>query len=152
MENWVDEFFNSENWYYTYIDKIGNDMFQKEFDVAGDFSEGLAVAEVDGKTGCIDKSGNFVFYHEGVNVFHTFSEEMLCFGMGEDEQFKMDFLDKDGNEVIPAMYYSVYNNGFVNGLALVAENHEKTKWSYIDKNNYIIFTFYVNSLDDLEFY
>lgn len=153
-ENMVDEFFNSSNWYYKYIDKNGNNVFGVKFDSAGVFSEGLAVAEVDGKTGCIDKSGNFVFYHDGING-REFAEGYIAFCVEEDEKFKYGFLDTSGNEVIPATYYSYYNgvsnDGFNNGLALVADNPECTEWSYINKYNEKVFTFSVDNPDKVRF-
>ena len=45
---------------WGYIDKTGRLIIPFTFDLAMDFSEGLAVVEIEGKYGYIDKTGNFV--------------------------------------------------------------------------------------------
>lgn len=144
LEGNVEEFFNSDNWYYIYIDKQGNDVLQKKFDNAGNFSEGLAVVRIGEKTGCIDHTGNFVFYHDGIDNCYEYSEGYLPFCKNENGIYKFGFLDKNGKETIPAEYYNYNGVGFCNGLALVAENKESTKWSYINGDNVRVFTFFVD--------
>lgn len=51
---------NGEAMKYGYIDRTGKISIKPQFDFAGNFSEELAVVEVNGKFGYIDKSGQFV--------------------------------------------------------------------------------------------
>ena len=45
---------------YGFIDKSGKVVIELQFDIAGDFSEGFAKVEKDGKYGFIDKNGKVV--------------------------------------------------------------------------------------------
>ncbi|MCM1525105.1 MAG: WG repeat-containing protein, partial [Ruminococcus sp.] len=70
-ENYIPEndenyYEDSANWKYGYIDTAGKWAIEPVFDSAAYFSEGLASAEKDGRRGVIDKTGEFVFYSDGV--------------------------------------------------------------------------------------
>ncbi|MBI4712918.1 MAG: WG repeat-containing protein [Planctomycetes bacterium] len=44
----------------AYINKTGKIVIKPQFDGAKDFSEGVASAEIGGRWGFIDKTGNFI--------------------------------------------------------------------------------------------
>ncbi|MGL4567916.1 MAG: WG repeat-containing protein [Fusobacteriaceae bacterium] len=92
-------------------------------DLSQPFSDGLAVVEIGGKYGFIDKSGNLVIPAKFDKAWE-FSD-----GLANVEiDGKWGFIDKSGNLVIPAKFD--YTWGFSDGLALVEING---KWIYIDK-------------------
>lgn len=139
----VEELFNWDNWYCMYINTDGEDIFNKKFDAAGNFSEGMAVVVTDGVTGCIDKSGNFVFFNDNLLINDYFSEGYMSYSRKVGEDYKYGFLDNKGKEIINAEYYGCYTEGFHDGMALMADNREKTQLSYINKKNEIVYTFNV---------
>jgi hypothetical protein len=130
-------FFSGENWYYTYIDTSGVDAFGKTFDIAGDFSEGLAVAGKDGKTGVIDTTGEFVFYFEGLYPWYEYSDGLLKFSQYDDikKYYIYGFIDRNGEIALPAVY-DIIHNGFIDGIALIEIDG---KLAYINKQGEIIY-------------
>ncbi len=131
----VQQFFNGENWYYIYINEIGENIFEKEFELAGSFSEGLAVAKMNGMTGCIDLTGNFIYYND--MVYGEYSEGAITFYTCNANEYKFGFLDRTGNVIIPAIYDEVVNV-FNNGLALVQIDSELR---YINYSGDVVFSF-----------
>ncbi|MCM1578321.1 MAG: WG repeat-containing protein [Ruminococcus sp.] len=120
---------------YIYVDKLGNNCFDDYFDDAYPFSEELAIAEKDGKRGVIDKTGEFVFYNDG--VIGTYSEGYITYLTESGENEKYGFLDKNGNTAIPAKYDKIYKD-FRDGLALAELGGKLT---YIDTDGNEIFSF-----------
>lgn len=120
---------------YKYLDKKGDLIFDRTFDDATSFNEGLAVVKQDGKTGVIDKTGEFVFYNQNIDCKNYYSEGMLPY---KDKQSnKTGFIDKEGNIVIEAKYDAIIKE-FENGLALVETDG---KLAYINNKNDIIYKF-----------
>ena len=129
------KFIADGNWYFIYINSNGNDVFNKKFERADTFSEGMAVVTLNGKTGCIDKAGNFVYYND--YVYGQYAEGYIPFSNGKEQSLKYGFLDKQGNTAIPAQYDNILL-GFTNGLALVETDG---KLAYINSKNDIIYKF-----------
>lgn len=129
----IQQFFSGSNWYDIYIDKNGEDAFNKRFEWAGRFSEGLASAEIDGKIGCIDLNGNFVYYNEGLRPFFYYSDDRIEFTKND----KFGFLDRLGNVAVEPIYNNI-TNSFINGIALVEDDNN---FYYINLDGDIIVSF-----------
>ena len=117
-----------------YIDKTGKVVIPAEYGTIGEFSEGLADAEKDGKFGFIDKTGKAVIpfqypwteYGRPLGEFHEGLAAVLT-----DEG--LGYIDKTGAEVIPFQYD--YGLSFSEGLAAMQEDG---KWGYIDKTGKLV--------------
>ncbi|MCM1525113.1 MAG: WG repeat-containing protein [Ruminococcus sp.] len=120
---------------YIYIDRSGNKCFDGYFDCAYPFSEDLAAAEKDGRMGVIDKTGEFVFYSDGVTG--AYSEGYIKYFTETDGNKRYGFLDKNGNTAIPAEYDRIYSD-FRDGLALAELDG---KLIYIDTGGNGVFSF-----------
>lgn len=116
-----------------YIDKTGKVVIPAEYDSAGEFSEGLADAEKDGKWGFIDKTGKTVIPFQypwaaySSSMFRPLGEfhEGLATVLKDG---KFGYIDKTGAEVIPRQYQTAMS--FSEGLAAVEKDG---KWGFIDK-------------------
>jgi hypothetical protein len=129
-------FFYGDNWYYFYIDTNGENAFDKTFDIAGSFSEGLAAVKKDGKTGVIDTSGEVIFYIDGIDPWwYEYSDGLLAFRKIDD--LKYGFLDRNGEITVPAVYDYIVRE-FYYGLALVELDGKRL---YINKQGEIIYEF-----------
>lgn len=108
-----------------FVNLLGKEVIPCKYDLAWEFSEGLANVRLNGKYGFIDKTGKEVVpcIYDETQV--KFSEGL----MGVQLNGKWGFVDKAGNEVIPCIYYDA--KPFSYGLANVLLNGE---WFYIDKN------------------
>ena len=104
--------------------KDGAVVIPAKYDIAGDFSEGLAKVKLRSKWGYIDKSGKEVIplQYDGAV---SFREGLAAVGLGS----KCGYIDKSGREVIPLKYDDAYF--FSEGLASVELNG---KYGYIDKS------------------
>jgi hypothetical protein len=136
---------------WTFIDKTGKNIFNKEFTDAHDFSEGFAAVTANGKSGWINKKGEFVFGNDFQDC-KLFSEGFAAFKKGDSwglinnkgkvvaqanyfdvgemhEHFatfsmgpkNVGFIDTAGKIVIQPQFESASN--FKNGIAYVARNN-----------------------------
>jgi hypothetical protein len=89
-----------------FIDKTGKQVFGRTFQAAGEFSEGLAEVEVNGKWGFIDTSGRMVIQPQFATDESTlpgFSEGLAAV---DKEVWKVGYIDKTGKWVIQPKYAS----------------------------------------------
>lgn len=112
---------------WGFIDKTGTLVIKFQFRQVGNFSEGLAAAqmEIDEKWGFIDRLGNFVIKPQFDHVT-DFKEGLACV----EVDHKFGYVDKAGNMVIPAIYVDA--RPFSEGRAEVFINKEG-KSSALDK-------------------
>lgn len=105
---------------YGFIDRTGNYLISPRFDGAGPFSEGLAVAKIEGdfngKWGYIDKTGKYAIKPQ-FDAAGPFSEGLAAVNIGGDINGKWGFIDKSGKFVIKPQYDSAYQ--FTDNLAAV---------------------------------
>ena len=106
------------------------------YDDAGDFHQGIAVVQVDGKYGFygfVDTKGNMVIPAVYENVWN-FSQGLALV----EDNGKYGYIDTKGNIAIPAVYGMAYD--FSQGLALVYLNDKiNGKCGFIDtKGNMVI--------------
>jgi hypothetical protein len=120
---------------YGYIDKKGQLVITPQFDVAMDFTEGLAsVRPTRGpgtKVGFIDKTGQFVISPQ-FDMAWPFSEGLSLVTVGD----KDGYIDKAGKMVIIPQF--VQAMGFHDGLASARIGGIRTssagqQWGFIDK-------------------
>ncbi|NGQ94219.1 WG repeat-containing protein [Brevibacillus sp. SYP-B805] len=102
---------------------LESQLYPTEIFPADSFSEGMAIARIEGKYGYIDKSGNVVLLLP-YELVHSFREGLAAvYANG-----KWGYIDKTGKEVIPPQYQ--WAESFSEGLALVQKND---KYGYVDK-------------------
>ena len=106
----------------------GTIVIPARYDRAGNFSEGLASVEINGKWGFIDKSGNMVIPARYYDAW-SFSEGLALVEIN----YKRGFIDKSGTLVIPARYDNTWS--FSEGLVGVKING---KWGFIDKSGTLV--------------
>ena len=115
-------------------------VIEPRFEVAKEFSEGLASVQIDGKWGFIDKTGAirilpcFGFtesFSEGLSAARKLVEKKGLFGRskGFDVYGKYGFVNKNGDLVIEHRFN--YARSFHDGLAAVEIGE---KWGFIDKS------------------
>ncbi len=106
------------------------------------FSEGLAMVVTGGKTGFLDRKGNFIipptFNQEGSYIFgHDsqmgFSEGLAAVSNGQYPYRQYGCIDPSGAWVIPPKYTCIWH--FSEGLAPFLQ---KDKWGYLDKAGHIV--------------
>src|SRR6185295_749215 len=112
---------------YGYMDSHGKIVIQPQFEVANDFSGGLAVAGREEMLGVIDRNGHWVLpaKYESISL-----EQNGLIRVEADEHF--GFLNRIGDEVLPVIYDAV--GKFSSGLALVAS---EGKCGYVDAGGHI---------------
>ena len=95
------------------------------YEYVGEYSDGLAMVQLNGKLGFIDKSGTLVIPCK-YDVADSFSEGLayVC------PNGKYGFINKSGTEVIPCKYDEAQS--FSEGLACVYLNN---RWGFIDKSD-----------------
>jgi WG containing repeat len=96
-----------------YIDRSGKTIVEPKFDVADNFSEGLAAVEIGEKFGYIDRTGKMVISPEFERA-ENFSEGLANVGIDG----KSGWIDKTGKLVIPARFDNIAR--FQNGIAEVS--------------------------------
>ncbi len=113
---------------FRFIDQAGRDIFNKQFDGAGGFSEGLAAVKVDGKWAFISAEGVTVIkpQFDAVGDFRAGLAPMSAGG-------KWGFIDKNGWVAISPVFSDVQN--FSCGLAPVRVGD---RYGYIDRNGITI--------------
>lgn len=127
---------------WGYIDKTGRLIIPFKFDMADDFSEGLAAVEIKEKTGYIDKTGKFVIPPRFLSGF-PFSSGMalVVFRRFEEDKLhmnKLGYIDKSGKLMIQlkealdskSLHISYKELFFSEGLVSVTQNN---KVGFIDK-------------------
>ena len=123
---------NSETEKYGLIDKMGKYLVLPEFDYIDDFSEGLALVGVDGKTGYIDKTGKMVIPLQVDGGNSKFLEGLATAKLKGND--KLGYIDKTGKVVIPPQFDKA--SDFNEGMAAVVVNQ---KYGYINKlGSYVI--------------
>ncbi len=118
--------------------KDGAVVILAKYDIAGDFSEGLASVELNGKCGYIDKSGKEVIQLK-YDFAGDFSEGLAQVVIND----KWVYIDKSGKEVIPLQYDDAFD--FSEGLAAVELNG---KYGYIDKSGKEVIPLKYDDADD----
>lgn len=116
-----------------YIDRTGKVVIPAEYGTTGEFSEGLAAVEKDGKFGVIDKTGKVVipFQYSWAEYSSSMFRPLEAFHEGLAtvlKDGKYGYIDKTGAEVIPRQYHTA--KSFSEGLAAVQKDG---KWGFIDK-------------------
>lgn len=121
-----------------YIDETGAVVIAAAFDVAKDFSEGLAYVEIeaDGFKGFIDRMGQRVITFKGTkaNDFH----EGLAAAQGEENQLgnitrKWGYIDRSGKWVVKPQYE--FADDFSEGLAGVVSDG---KYGFINRQGELV--------------
>ncbi len=116
---------------FEYVNAKGETKIPAMYDGCDAFKDGVATIKLNKKYGAINKSGDFV-------IQPTYEYELWNMGEGlvgfYDKNEKAGILDKNGNTIIPAMYYDLGN---VSDGMIWFEG--KNKCGYLDaKGNVVI--------------
>lgn len=111
-----------------FIDKQGNKLGNIEFDDGRSFSEGLASFSINGRSGCIDATGQVVIPAQ-FEWIEDFSEGLAPVSVRDDNGERWGYIDKSGQIAIQPQYEEAHR--FSEGLAAIRKNG---KFSYIDKS------------------
>jgi len=131
----VEPFNNDKSRKLIFVDQKGNNVFNKTFVWATEFSEGYAAVLDDSrKFGCIDKTGNFIFElnrdYTGVGLFRE-GLARVCL-----KKEKWGYIDNTGKEVIYPQFSTA--DDFSEGLAFVY--NDNTKGGFINTKGEYAFT------------
>ena len=111
---------------YGYIDSNGEIAIPPQYDLAGEFREGLAAVRKDGLYGFVGTSGEYVinpqFHH--ADQFSEGMARVVLEPLGKD-----GYINRSGEVIIPPRFTTAQR--FSEGLATVREGHGG--WGYIDK-------------------
>jgi hypothetical protein len=125
---------------FGYINTRGEWQIKPIYDMSLGFHEGLATVKVMHKDGSstfsiIDKAGKELAKNMKYNFVGIFKEGMAAF---ENKDFQWGYIDRSGNEVIPAQFASP--KFFINGLARVETGSffDELKIAYINKKGQIV--------------
>lgn len=159
--SWVDGIIPVKQAHWGAINYAGAKIIPFQYDIIGEFKDGVAVAEKDGKDGIIDAKGNIVvpFEYDWIGGFEdgvarakkdgkyglidwdgneiVTNEVELENGLVKGEKFGLwGCVDSDGNIVIPYEYEEI--GEFRDGVAVVKKNG---KCGLIDAKGTIIALF-----------
>ena len=129
---------------WGYIDKTGREVIPLQFDVAWNFSEGLARVRDAAGDAYIDARGSkaLTVRHlvlggalRKVTGLSDFSEGLACVHTDAPQPsgHRAAFIDKKGNLAIPGWFPNA--QGFSEGLAAVSDGK---KWGYMDKTGRVV--------------
>ena len=119
---------------HGYINQAGKMVIPPQYELGGDFSEGLSPENVGDKWGYIDKTGKMVIpplYDRAGDFSEGLAEVEVDDKSGS---IKWGYIDKTGKMVIPPQYYDT--RPFSEGLAAVEISIDK--WGYIDKTGKLV--------------
>lgn len=125
------------DYFCGFIDSDGNVVIPPIYDLADDFSEGLASVEEFGwpARGFINTRGEVVIPPlEGITIESLFHEGLCRVRVGG----KYGYIDKTGTMAIAPQFSSAYD--FEYGVALVSttEDDNNKRWGFIDKTGKVI--------------
>lgn len=129
--------FRSKYYGYGYMDINGKTVLEPHPNYYCPFKEGMACAEIDGKWGYIDKTGNFVISPK-FDEAEDFSSDGVAV-VKIDESY--GFIDKKGEFIISQKFEKAE---WLAGLGLVEINGVK---KYVDRKGQTIFTWFSSSLE-----
>ncbi|MBQ9638423.1 MAG: WG repeat-containing protein, partial [Bacteroidales bacterium] len=129
---------------FGYINKNGEYIINPQFDVARNFSEGLACVRVGSQYGYINKKGEIVINPQYDNASH-FSEGLVAVEIDGE----WGFIDKKGQFIINHQF-SIEPSGFYNGFAKIKFSeticedspfvkYNDVTWGYIDKQGKLVY-------------
>ena len=114
---------------YGYMDTRGNIIIPAQFEIANDFSGGMAIAgKEEDELGIIDRKGQWVLPPKYTSVF---IQPNGLIRVEENDQFGL--LNRLGDAVIPVTYDAI--GKFSSGLVLVAKNE---KFGYADVSGRLV--------------
>lgn len=102
---------------YFFITTENKRAFEREFEFAGDFSEGMCAVQQLGQWGFIDKTGAVIIDFKNHIGVREFNEGLAAF---KQQDGKVGYINKQGDIVIQP----IFDNGlsFKNGYAVVEQN------------------------------
>ncbi|MBM2815904.1 MAG: hypothetical protein HW421_2666 [Ignavibacteria bacterium] len=125
---------------FGFIDQNGKQVIPMIYNDAESFSEGLAYAAGNETRGWLDKKGNFVITLKTKVNGYTFHDGLA---MISNSEYKIGFVDKHGNEVIPLIFDEA--GSFSEGLAFANTGY---KLGYIDGKGKLVIPAQFDYCDD----
>src|SRR5918911_929471 len=116
-----------QNDLWGYIDRTGKLVIQPQFDVAWEFTEGLAYVKVGTRRGVIDRKGKWVFELTDLDFAGPFAEGLAPV-QTVARPLRYGFVDHAGRVAIKPQFDAV--RGFAEGLAVALVGRQ---YGFIDK-------------------
>lgn len=112
------------------LDSLGIEVVSVQYDHIGDFAEGLALAEAEGKYGFINMVGDTAIAFTYSYSTEAFKKSFFKEGHAKVYQGKkVGIIDSLGNKVFPAMFQNI--GPFEGKFIPISKNG---KWGYADRN------------------
>lgn len=130
---------------YGFFDSTGKMVIPCMYNGPAQFSDGVADVKKDGKLGFIDKTGKELFPFRKYDYVGGFVNGLSSFRIIKGGKELYGFVDKSGNEVIPAAYDDLQISWFENGYAIVKKNG---KYGTVNRQNVMVIPFEYEKLND----
>lgn len=149
----------SQKTLFGFIDKVGNEVIECQYDLVSSFSEGLAIAVKEGKHGYINRKGEIIipFLYDWAMPFSggIAAVYLNISAKTNAKKFRWGYIEKTGKTIIPFIYegnHTLYEqiptkSPLKEGLILSKKNG---KYGYIDRHNNTIIPFKYTIASDFE--
>ena len=115
---------------YEYVDAKGDTKIAAMYDGADSFQDGVAIIVLGNKFGAINKAGEFTIQPTYEYGLWNMTEGLVGF---YDKNEKAGFMDKNGNIIVPAIYYEV---GYASDGLIAYSGKEKV--GFLNKKGEIV--------------
>ncbi|MGH9956809.1 MAG: WG repeat-containing protein, partial [Pyrinomonadaceae bacterium] len=117
---------------FGFIDRSGKVVIEPKFDWVEDFSEGLALVDLNRTKEFIDETGKVVLVPKDFEVINGFTDGLARGNITNQSSYTKGYIDKSGKLVIDTKASGACE--FSEGLACVPAN----KWGFIDTSGQFV--------------
>ena len=133
---------------YGLYDLNGKQVLPHVFESIDRFYCGRAIVKKNGKYGLIDEAGNELMYTDYGRIARFANNYALVYTSSKNDQINVGIIDKNGREVVPAIYQWVDNlYGFREGLAAMAQNR---KYGFVDTTGKVVIQFKYDKVESFD--
>jgi hypothetical protein len=127
---------------YGYVDYQGNLVIDYKFDVANEFTNGLAAVSIDNKLGYINTKGEYVIdsiYPDDYWIYPSLNNDLLLLYNDDGEVVAFNSEGKEVYKLDSNYSYGNYSEGFV---VVGKKDGDKKTYVYLDKSGKQVFDSY----------
>lgn len=128
-------------------DLDGKSVLPHVFEKIGGFYSGRAVVKKNGKYGVIDVTGKELFYTKYSHMDRFHNGYAVVSERHDDGKIRVGIIDKDGNEVVPAIYRSTWTI-FCEGLTAMMT--QDLKYGFVDTTGKAVTQFKYDKVQSFE--